>query len=297
MKKYLFIFQITLFLFPSFLKAQLPETDVWLFNFSIANGKYSFTNGINVSNHPGYDNQPSFSENGSYMLWTAQRDSNETDIFRYEVEKHATTRITQTAFSEYSPTYMPGNKYVSAVVVEKDSVQRLWQFNKVSGEGKVLYPKIFGIGYHCWFDEHALFLFQITEPATLVLADASSGMTKTIASNVGRCMQVYRSPKRKLLLYTVADTSGYYWIEALDGSGNKVADFTPIKGLKGSQDFVVDYNGNIFMAQDAKLYQWKIGIDEDWEFVDDFSLHGLTHITRMAISPDGHHFAFVDNTK
>jgi hypothetical protein len=277
--------------------AQLPETDVWLFNYSISNGKYIFGDGNNITNHPGYDNQPSFSENGSYMLWTAQRDSNETDIFRFEVANHVTTRITQTAFSEYSPTYMPGNKYISAVVVEKDSVQRLWKFNKVSGEGKPALPKIFGVGYHTWFDDHTLYIFQVTEPSTLVMIDANSQVNKTIVSNVGRCMQIYHSPKRKLLLYTVPDTSGYYWIQALDGLGNKATDFPAIKGLKDSQDFVVDNIGNILMAQGSKLFIWSIGKSTDWELADDFSTHGLTSITRMAISPDGHHFAFVDNTK
>ncbi len=284
------------FAFATSLAAQLPASDVWLFNYSVSGGKYVFHEGLNISNHPGYDNQPSFSENGSYLLWTAQRDSNETDIFRYELLNHTTARITQTPFSEYSPTYMPGNKYISAVVVEKDSVQRLWEYNKISGQGKVLLPKIFGVGYHCWFDEHSLYLFQVTTPSTLVLVDVNSGMSKTIVSNVGRCMQTFHSTKQKLFLYTVPDTSGCYWIEALDGSGNKVTDFAPIKGVKNSQDFVVDNIGNIFMAQGTSLYMRKIETNSDWQLVTDFASQGLHNITRLAISPDGHHFAMVDNT-
>ena len=269
-----------------------------MFDFSISAGKYFFHEGGNISNHPGYDNQPFFSENGSYLLWTAQRDSNETDIFRYQPSSRTTLRLTQTAISEYSPTYMPGNKYISTVVVEKDSAQRLWRYNKVSGKGKVLFPKIYGVGYHCWFDEHTLFLFEITEPSTLVRVDAKTGVNKTIVSNVGRCMQTYKAPTRKLLLYTSApDTGGYVTIMALDGTGIKAADFKPIKGVKDSQDFVVDRLGNIFMAHGSILYSRKIETDSEWEVVNDFASQGLHNITRMALSPDGHHFAFVDNTK
>jgi hypothetical protein len=294
MKKNLLV-GITIF-FTTSLFAQLPNSDVWLFNYAVNGGKYIFQEGMNISNHAGYDNQPSFSDNGSYMLWTSQRDSNETDIFRYAIATHTTLRITQTPFSEYSPTYVPGNKYISAVVVEKDSVQRLWRYNKTSGAAKVILPKTFGVGYHCWFDEHTLFLFQVTEPSTLVMMDARTGVGKIVTSNVGRCMQIYKSPKRKLMLYTVAD-SGFVWIKAADGFGNKVADFKSIRGIKDSEDFVVDHFGNIFMAQGTLLYTRKIETDSDWTLVNDFASQGLHNITRMSISPDGQHFALVDTIK
>lgn len=285
-----------LLLSASVLPAQLPETDVWLFSYNLRMGSYVFTGGLNVSNHPGYDNQPSFSENGSYMLWTSQRDSDQTDIFRYDVANHNTTRITQTAYSEYSPTYMPGNKFISAVVVEKDSVQRLWKYNKISGESKLLLPKTFGVGYSCWWDAYTVFLFQVTDPSTLVIADVRSGLTKTCVSNVGRCMQVYRSPKKKMLLYTQPDSSGTHWISALDGAGVKDPEFKSIKGLAGSQDFVVDRSGNILMAKGAKLYAWNIAAGTEWAEIADFSGQGLHNITRITISPDGNHIAFVDTS-
>ena len=279
----------------SLLPAQLPSTEVWLFSFTMSAGTYNISSGANVSNNPGYDNQPSFSENGSYMLYTSQRDSNETDILRYDVRMRTTQRLTQTAFSEYSPTYMEGNKYISAVVVEKDSVQRLWRYNKMNAEAKVIMPKVFQVGYHCWYDVNTVFLFQVTEPSSLVLADVRTGSNRTIISDVGRCMQIYKSPKKKLLLYTQQDTSGAYWIKALDGNGLKVTDFAPIKAPGSSQDFAVDKNGNLVMADGTKVYQWTIGKSTEWKQVADLSGSGLHKITRLAISPDGVHIAFVDN--
>lgn len=277
------------------LHAQLPSTDVWLFSYNMRMGTYNFTGGQNVSNQPGYDNQPSFSENGSYMLWTSQRDSNETDIFRYDINNHTSSRLTQTACSEYSPTYMPGNKFISSVVVEKDSVQRLWKYHKVTGESKLIFPKVFGVGYTCWYDANKVFLFQVTNPNTLVLADVRSGTTRLCVTDVGRCLQVYRSPSRKLLLYTQADTAGHYWIKALDANGMKAVDFKPVKGVDDSQDFAVDKDGNILMASGTKLYAWNIANGTEWTLVNDFAGQGLHKITRIAISPDGSHLAVVDN--
>ncbi|GAB4138251.1 MAG: hypothetical protein Fur0041_13200 [Bacteroidia bacterium] len=276
--------------------AQLPAgTDVWLFEVKPYKGKYIPLKGSNISNHQGYDNQPSFSENGSYMLWTSERDSGQTEIYRYTIGNNTTQRLTQTAVSEYSAQYMPGNKFISSVVVEKDSTQRLWKYHKVSGESKLLLPKVYGVGYHTWMNENTLFLFQLTNPVTLVIANTDNGQTKICASNVGRCFQVYRSPKMKMMLYTQTDDSGKVWIRALDAAGNHVKDFKPIPAVNGAQDFAIDKNGTILMAKGSKIYCWKIDESTEWEMMADLSSFGLTDITRIAISPNGTHIAVVNN--
>jgi hypothetical protein len=284
-----------LFIFPLALAAQLPSSDVWLFTYEVKQNNYFFTGGQNVSNHDGYDNQPSFSPTGEYMLWTAQRDSNETDIFRYDIANRTTMRFTQTAYSEYSPTYMPGKKFISSVVVEKDSVQRLWKYHRESADAKPLLPSITGVGYHCWFDERKVFLFLITEPSTLMLADVKSGKNKVCAGNVGRCMQVYNSGKQRLLLFTQQEEKGALRIRALQPNGVVAESFASVALPEGSQDFVVDYNGNILAAKGTKLFRWKIGAGTAWEEIADFAGHGLHNITRLSLSPDGKHIALVDN--
>jgi hypothetical protein len=291
------LFLYALFLLAFQLPAQLPDSEVWLFTYDFFSGKFTFTGGQNVSNQKGYDNQPAFSENGSYMVWSSQRDSNQTDIYRFDVMHNTITRMTQTPYSEYSPTYMPGNKFISSVVVEKDSVQRLWQYHRLTGKAELALPKVYQVGYHCWFDARTVFLFQVTEPSTLVIADARNGITRSCVSNVGRCMQIYRSQKMKMLLYTQEADSSKRYIKALDGKGNKLTDFKPIPCLEGSEDFVVDRVGNILMAKGSKVYIWRIDSSTAWEEVGDFATYGITKITRLSLSPDGRHLAVVDNPK
>ena len=57
------LFLISLF-FSITLAAQLPETDIWLFKIEKIEGKYSYTNPLNITHRAGYDNQPTFSLDG-----------------------------------------------------------------------------------------------------------------------------------------------------------------------------------------------------------------------------------------
>lgn len=275
----------------------LPSgTDVWLFNYTFDSGKHNIISGRNISNNKGYDSQPSFSESGSYLLWSSERDSGQTDIYRYDIHEKVINRITQSSVSEYSPTYMYGNKFISSVVVEKDSTQRLWQYHKVSGKAKLLLPKVYAVGYHAWLDENTVFLFQLTTPVSMVVCDRKSQATKIVTNNIGRCMSMYKTEKRKIMLYTQEDAEGKRWIKAVDKNGVKAEEFTPIPCVDGSEDFAADKRGFLLMGSGSKLYSWKIGASTEWLQIADLSGFGITSISRVAISPNGVHLALVNNS-
>jgi len=65
---------------------------------------------------------------GHGVLYTSIRNK-QADIYRYDLQSGATTQVTNTAESEYSPTLMPDRKNISVVRVEADGkTQRLWKF-------------------------------------------------------------------------------------------------------------------------------------------------------------------------
>ncbi|HLG03119.1 MAG TPA: hypothetical protein VI731_05950 [Bacteroidia bacterium] len=289
------IFLLSVFVVLSqLLIAQLPSTEIWLFRYDFSNGNYVFDKkGRNISNHPGYDNQPSFSSDGNYLLWSSQRDSMGTDIFLFHLKNNTTTRFTQTAVSEYSPVYAPGDNFISCVVVEEDSTQRLYRYNKKTGVGKALVPAFTGVGYHCWFNPQIVYFFKITEPSSLHRVDIKSCGAILCDTNIGRCMQVIQlSDDEQMLLYTKMTASGRF-IVARNIDGNLVSNFS-IPVIEDSQDFVIDRSGNILMAKETKLFKWSIGTSTTWTEVADFS-ESLHKITRLALSPDGCHLALVDN--
>lgn len=279
--------------------AQLPSnTDVWVFDLSYSNSAKVYTAGVgtNISSNPGYDNQPMFSPAGDYLLYSSDRGKGQTDIYRYDFYSRQNELFKETTNSEFSPTFVPGNKYISSVVVEADSSQHLWRFHKATKEGKQLLPKVDKIGYHCWLDERTVFLFMLGDPFTLVMADVKSNQTKRVAGNIGRSMATYRSPKKKYLLFTQIGTDGKMMIKGTNTGGVVDKEFEPIPVLEGSQDFIVDHIGNILMAKGSKLYGWTIGESKAWREMADFSHAGLKNITRLSISKGGERIAVVENT-
>lgn len=296
LQAFLFLFGLT----GSTAMAQLPgNTDIWVFEMTYNNSSKTYTAGAgtNISNNPGYDNQPMFSPGGDYLLYSSDHGKGQTDIYRYYFDSKTSEPFKETAVSEFSPTFVPGSKYVSAVVVEADSSQHLWRYNKSSKDAKRLIEKVDKIGYHTWLDERTVFLFILGDPFTLLMADVKTGQTKRVAGKIGRSMMPYRDAKRKMLLFTQAiDTTGKFVIRATNTSGVVDKEFKPIPLLEGSQDFTADNFGNLLMAKGAKLYAWRMGESKEWRVVADFSHAGLKNITRLSISKTGNRIAVVENT-
>lgn len=298
MKKQYRIF-FALCAFPLLIQAQLPKgTDVWLFDCHYDNKTrgYAVGAGSDISQNPGYDNQPAFSPSGDYLLYTSDRGDGQTDIYKYDFrQKKNDVYLDTKKTSEYSPTFVPGNKYVSTVRVEADSAQRLWKINKASKNESLVLPKVFGVGYHCWYDDNTVFLFVLSTPVSIKVADVSAGSAKVVADSVGRCMQVLRTPRYKYMLFTEEQADGNFLIKAANSAGVVVKEFTPIPALAGSQDFVVDANGNLLMAKGSKLYIWNVAEGKEWRETADLSFAGIKSITRLALDKDGKHIALVDN--
>ncbi|CAN5330448.1 hypothetical protein BH09BAC5_BH09BAC5_24170 [soil metagenome] len=284
------------------LAAQLPESEVWLFSFTEQSGNYTFTDGKNISNHKGYDNQPFFSNDGLWMLFTSEQDSGQTDIFQYNIKLGQSNKFTNSSESEYSPEYFSTDNSFSDVVVEKDSTQRLWKYSYhpdyAYPQSTILFPDVKNVAYSRWFNDSIVFLCLLPEPMHLVVANVNTQKVSKCAKDVNRSMAVYhRNNNNNLFLYSQMQVDSTWEIAALSSFGNPDLDFMPVPFLEGSQDFAVDNNDNLFMASGTKLYFWKIGKSKTWKPIADFKENGLTNISRIAISPDGKHIALTDNLK
>src|SRR5471030_1094663 len=150
---------------------------------------------VNITNSPGYDNQPAFTPDGAVILFTSIRGGGtQTDIYRYDIASGATRRVTSTPKSEYSPTVTPDEAHISVIRVEADGTQRLWRFTLDGRQPELVLADVKPVGYHAWADDHTLALFVLGQPATLQLADTRTGKAEIIARNVGRSVQ--RIPSR-----------------------------------------------------------------------------------------------------
>ena len=106
-----------------------PDTEVYLFDLSTENNQIQITNGKNISNNEGYDNQPSFQNDHTILL--ASTRNKQTDILQYNSITGAKKWLSDTKQgSEYSPTQVPKSKYISSIRLDTTGLQYLYYYRK-----------------------------------------------------------------------------------------------------------------------------------------------------------------------
>lgn len=245
--------------------AQLPNTDIWLLNINKNKDSIWLSNPQNITNRSGYDNQPTFSPDGKYILYTSIRDEKQSDIYKYDLKTKQTIQFTNTLTSEYSPTFMPNGKKISVVMVESDSTQRLWEFPITGKKPSCIINEIDSVGYHCWINKKEIALCIITEPMTLYIYQVENKKMNKITDRVGRSIH---SNNNKL--FYLQENTIYSF-----SSDKKVAEAT--KNFK-SEDFNFIKPNVLIMAEGNKLFIKSFvsfGKDGIWKTIADLSSYGI----------------------
>ncbi|MBI3501804.1 MAG: PD40 domain-containing protein [Bacteroidetes bacterium] len=283
--KHLYLFACCL-LQTAYCFSQLPDCDIWLLDIKDSAGQISFHNPVNITNRKGYDNQPAFSPDGKYILFSSQKDSGgPTDIYKYDLTTKQITQFTKTPTSEYSPTFMSDGKNISVVMVEKDSTQRLWKFPLVGGEPICIMDKEKEIGYHCWINTDSVAINVLTKPAfTLQIANIHTQKTSVIADSIGRCMKM---------------RDGNLWYTTKAGHFNNVYEYSPksktsyIKGMTESEDFLLRGKFEIWSLSDNSIVSGYMNSKAGATEIINLEKFGITKPARITLSPDGKKLAVV----
>ena len=264
-----------------------PETDIYLADISVNKGKYEVKNLENITNRPGYDNQPSFFDNNT-IYFTSIREKNQSDIYSYNIQSKETKKIIDTPESEFSPTLMPSGKSFSSVLIEKDSTQRLWKFSLNGKEPEVIFSEIDSIGYHTWINDKDLALFILTNPFSLQITSIGKNSARIAAKNIGRCLQTV--PGKQIVSFVDKTDSLNWKIKLYDPKFDSMSEITTT--LKGSEDYAWTQSGDLILGNKGKLYKFTPKKDKDWIEIADFSFE-ITEIQRISISADGKKISFV----
>lgn len=267
-----------------------PATDIYVAELRVVDRRVSIGSPLNVTARPGYDNQPFFLRDSRSFLYTSVHDD-QADIYRYDLNRTISVRVTATPESEYSPTPLPEGDGFSVVRVEADSTQRLWAFNADGSRPRLILDSIKPVGYHAWANEHTLVLFILGAPPTLQIADARSSDApgEVLARDVGRSLQ--RVPGREAVSFVQRDSVAGASLQEFDVRTHRV---TKLVRAPASADFFVWTPQSVVLtASGTKLYQWDPQRGGDWELVADFAAAGLTNVTRLAVSPKGDRLAIV----
>lgn len=299
------------------------DTEIYLAPLSSTGGKLAVGPPTNISNNPGYDNQPSFTPDGNQILFASSRGSvgrardarggaaaiPATDIFRYSIASHSLWRITNTPEAEFSPVMMADGKNISVVRVEPDATQRLWEVansDNARGETSVLLPDIRPVGYYAWMDDKTVAVFVLGQnggPSTLQVADTQTGKAEVVASDIGRSIQ--RMPSGGVSFVHRERTSGNASTATLTikrlvrtSASSSVRIETLIAPPAGTNEPYVAWmpDGSALVAVNSILYQWHTG-DPAWTAVANLAAFGLREVSRLAISPKGDRIAIVAAAK
>jgi len=245
-----------------------------------------------ITDFAGYNNQPFFMPDGHGILYTSIRNK-QADIYRYDIQTGATTQVTNTPESEYSPTLMPDRKNISVVRVEADGkTQRLWKFPLDGGAPSLILENIQPVGYHLWIDDHTLALFVLGgpgKPSFLEIFDMRTQKSEFVVSNPGRVLRKIPDQNKFSFVHKIAE--GNWEIKAFDLHSRTVASL--IATLPRVEDYAWLPSGKLLMAKDSKLFAIVPLTGGKWAEVADFSKAGIKRITRIAVSGNGSRIAMV----
>jgi hypothetical protein len=265
---------------------QFQESDIWLADIRIKPGAVYFGSIQNITNTKGYDNQPCFI-NDTTLLYTHIGADAQADIYCYNTKSTNISAFTQTTVSEYSAKPTPFGDQISTVVVEQDSAQRIWSYDMKGKNGKPLIPYLDSVGYYTWLNDTCIAAFILTSPPSLQLCSSIHPYTKTIAQNIGRCLQV--SVEGNLYFTMLKDS--VRWLCTLERNGS----ITPlIEFYKDVEDFVMSHNQLIFCAKGGLIYYTDNNYKLGWRLCGNFEASGVKAIYRLALSNDQKKMALVN---
>lgn len=261
----------------------MPETDIWLATLDRTEDGLVLRGPENVTNRAGYENQPAFLPDGSF-LYTRQT-GNTTDIWRYDPATGSHTEVTSTPESEYSPTPLPAGDGFSVVRVEADGTQRLWQFDMSGANASVVFPDVAPVGYHAWADPEHAYLFILGDPPTLQSAERGAGGSQLLAEGIGPSIQ--KVPGRPAVSFVEVTEVGS---EIETWTMGEAISRLVAEGVAGAVHHAWTPDGTLLQAGGNTVYAFD-GAGMGWMEIG--SLPAGLEVTRLAVSGDGTRLAVV----
>ncbi len=270
---------------------QLPETDIFLATISDSAGNWEFGDPVNISNRPGYDNQPGFSPGSSTLLYVAVLDSVQSDIMEYDLAGRRSRLLMSTPESEYSPNFTPDGKAISVVRVDFDAGQRFYMLTPEYPFEARLIPHTDSVGYYCWLNDSLLAMFLVGERFALTVLNVNTTERTLIRYDIGRCLKL--SPDKSLLYFLDKSDSLNWKIASMSVNGGEVK--TVCDALADSEDFALLPDGTLLMGNEGKLYTRRVNGDSSWKLSRDYS-KSIGSFYRISVNEEGTRIAFVSFT-
>jgi hypothetical protein len=273
-------------LMPLALRAQ-TGSEIYLFDLSLRKNSARLANPRNITQHPGYDNQPFFHPTQPVLLYASFNEEGRAEIKSYNLTTQQTALVTQTAEREYSPTVTPDLQHFSCIVQRDNGAQDLGKYALAGGPAEVLINHL-TVGYHAWLDNSHVALFVLGEPNTLHVLRLPDREDTVIARNIGRSL--HKIPREPAISFVQKANEGWQ-IMKWNHREQKLTPVAPC--LPNREDLTWTPRGEIIMSDGAGFFIWRGGKSAQWLPValpTDWKSKG---VTRLAASADGKKLAVV----
>lgn len=264
-----------------------PNTEVFLLDFSEADGKISLSNLRNISKNIGYDNQPSFYDDNS-ILFSSTRNG-QTDIAKYDIPSEKVSWLTDTpGGSEYSPLRIPESDDVSAIRLDTNGLQRLYRYKKDSGQSELVREDA-KVGYHIWYSKDVLVnTILVDNRMDLVLSNFKDETNAIVHKNVGRSL--HKIPNTEFVSF-LSEEGGFKDVKSLDLINGQI---NALGGLpKNINDICWLPDGRLIYPSGKSIVGVHPESAEKPKTIHLFQEGEINNISRMAVSPDGKYLAIV----
>jgi hypothetical protein len=287
MKKILFV----IFIFSCFTSFSQTGSEIYLFDMKVTEGQVILSNGRNITNHKGYDNQPSFHPSQPIIYYSSFNDSSRSDIKYYNYETKVTKNLTLTHDREYSPTVTPDEKFISCILQKDNGEQRLVKYPIAGGKPQELIWHL-KVGYHAWAGENKLFLFVLDDSIhnSLHYYYLGKNTDTVVAENIGRSLN--KIPGQNAMSFVQKIPGQRSVIKRFDMGSGVISTINP--ALEGQDFFTWLQNDMMLMSDGTKLFTCRNTLEAGWQPVNiEGDVVMLKGVTRLAVNADNTKLAVV----
>lgn len=278
---------VLLFVLPAYALAQ-SGSEIILFDLKVKKNRISISNPKNITNHPGYDNQPGFNRNSSVVYYSSFNEDGRADIKSYNYKTNETIAVTQTSEREYSPTHTPDQEFISCIIQRDNGAQDLGKYPLDGSTPYILIDNLI-VGYHAWADNSHLALFVLGEPNTLHYMRLPTKEDTVLAQNIGRSL--HRVPGTRFISFVHKLSETNWQVKQLDTETMAIITYAP--ALPGREDITWTANGILLSSDGTKLFMLNTK-DKTWKpILIEQGAELLKGVTRLAVSAKGDKLAVV----
>jgi hypothetical protein len=265
-----------------------PGTEIYLFDLKIKDDNISISNGRNITNRKGYDNQPFFHPDKPLVYFVSADSSGRTDIYQYNSKNKKTRRVVETHDKEYSPTVTPDGKFISCILQTDSGAQHLIKYPINGGKPSALIENQI-VGYHAWMNNSNVALFVLPRPFTLHLINLDTGKDSVLAENIGRSL--HRIPGSQEISFIQKASDAEWEIRKIDRNFNIRTITTALPSAEKDMAWTAD--GKILMSDETKIFCFDTTKNGAWREAEIKSALPLNKITRLAVNPKNNTIALV----